>query len=45
MSDGTIASLSQLARQMSTPNRKISPMQVAAQILEESVRNYAAQSK
>ena len=37
MSDATFQKLAQLAKQMSTPEGKISPMQVAAQILEEAI--------
>jgi hypothetical protein len=35
MSDQTLEALRQLAEQSSSPDRKISPMQVAALILEE----------
>jgi hypothetical protein len=37
MSDATKARLTRLAEQASTDGRKISPMQVAAQILEEAL--------
>ncbi|MCI0458752.1 MAG: hypothetical protein L0Z62_17475 [Gemmataceae bacterium] len=37
MSEATFQKLSQLAEQLSTPARKVSPMQVAAQFLEEAV--------
>ena len=37
MSEATYQRLVQLADQMSTPERKISPMQVAAQLLEEAI--------
>ena len=39
MSRGTQTKLHRLARQMSTDERKVSPMQVAAQLLEEAVAN------
>jgi hypothetical protein len=35
MSAATLEQLTQMAEQMSTPQRRISPMQVAAQLLEE----------
>ena len=37
MSRRTLARLEKLAAKMSSPRRKVSPMQVAAQLLEESV--------
>jgi hypothetical protein len=37
MSDATLRRLTQLAEDMSTMERKVSPMQVAAQLLEEAV--------
>src|SRR5437764_6934509 len=37
MSEATAQKLAQLAEAMSTPERKVSPMQVAAQLLEEAV--------
>jgi hypothetical protein len=37
MSEATLEKLSQLAEEMSTPQRRISPMQVAAQLLEEAL--------
>lgn len=37
MSDATRQRLALLAEQSSTPDRKVSPMQVAAQILEDAV--------
>ena len=37
MSDATLQRLTELADQMSTTERKVSPMQVAAQLLEEAV--------
>lgn len=42
MSAETRDALTALAGQISTPERKVSPMQIAAQILEESVERYAA---
>jgi hypothetical protein len=41
MSDETLARLTHLAASVSTAERKVSPMQVAAQLLEESLRHYA----
>jgi hypothetical protein len=37
MSDETLLRLEKLAKQLSTPKRRVSPMQVAAQLLENSV--------
>jgi hypothetical protein len=37
MSQATAAKLSQIAKAMSTPKRKVSPMQVAAQLVEEAL--------
>lgn len=37
MSDNTIEALRELAEQISSPERKVSPMQLAAQLLEEAV--------
>lgn len=37
MSEATVQILAQIAEAMSTPERKVSPMQVAAQLLEEAV--------
>jgi hypothetical protein len=37
MSDATLHRLTELAEEMSTAERKVSPMQVAAQLLEEAV--------
>ena len=37
MSGATAAKLTQIAEALSTPERKVSPMQVAAQLLEEAV--------
>ncbi len=37
MSQATARKLAQIAEAMSTPERKVSPMQVAAQLLEEAV--------
>ena len=38
MSESTKQCLAELARRMSTPERQVSPMQVAAQLLEDAVR-------
>lgn len=38
MSEATIEKLKRLATAISSPRRKVSPMQVAAQILEEAVK-------
>lgn len=40
MSENTLVRLQRLAATLSTPRRKVSPMQVAAQLLEESVEKY-----
>jgi hypothetical protein len=45
MSEGTLQKLTQLAEDMSTPVRKVSPMQVAAQLLEEAVGQVRVKSK
>jgi hypothetical protein len=46
MSEQTMARLRQLAEQASTPERKVSPIQVAAHLLEEAVgRSTDAQGK
>jgi hypothetical protein len=37
MSKGTAKKLSKIAKALSTPERKVSPMQIAAQLLEEAV--------
>ena len=37
MSEATLRRLAELAEAMSTPERRVSPMQVAAQLLEEAV--------
>jgi len=37
MSDATVRRLTELAEEMSTAQRKVSPMQVAAQLLEEAL--------
>ena len=37
MSEVTAQKLTKLAEQVSTPDRKVSPMQVAAQLLEEAL--------
>ena len=38
MSEETMRKLTALANRVSTPQRKVSPMQVAAQLLEDSLR-------
>jgi hypothetical protein len=38
MSKQTLRKLTELASRISTPQRKVSPMQVAAQLLEDSLR-------
>jgi hypothetical protein len=38
MSEATQRRLAEIAAQLSTPQRRVSPMQVAAQLLEEAVR-------
>jgi hypothetical protein len=38
MSEATAQKLAEIAEAMSTPQRKVSPMQVAAQLLEEVVK-------
>jgi hypothetical protein len=43
MSEATAQKLAEIAEAMSTPERKVSPMQVAAQLLEEAVGNVKAQ--
>jgi len=45
MSDETIEQLDALANSMSTPQRKISPMQVAAQLLEDSLNSVETESE
>ena len=45
MSDETLERLQQLATRLSSSQRSVSPMQVAAQILEESVEKYAGEIK
>ena len=37
MTEATIRKLNDLAEQISTPQRKVSPMQVAAQVLEQAL--------
>jgi hypothetical protein len=39
MSDATVARLARMAEELSTPQRRISPMQVAAQLLEEALQH------
>ena len=41
MSESTMAQLAELAESVSTSERKISPMQLAAQLLEEGLASYA----
>jgi hypothetical protein len=43
MSEATAQRLAEIAEAMSTPERKVSPMQVAAQLLEEAVRHLDGQ--
>jgi len=45
MSDATIEQLDALAEKASTPNRKISRMQVAAQLLEDSLHHIQAENE
>jgi hypothetical protein len=42
MSKGTLRQLERLARRMSTKERKVSAMQVVAQLLEDSVRQMSS---
>ena len=42
MSAGTLAALQELSARLSSERRKVSPMQLAAQLLEESVVQIAA---
>lgn len=42
MSAATTRKLAQLAHALSTPKRKVSPMQVAARLLEEAVERIEA---
>ena len=42
MSDATLKSLTELAEEMSTDERKVSPMQVAAKILEVAVAEFTS---
>jgi hypothetical protein len=44
MSDATLRGLVELAEQMSTAGRKVSPMQVAAQLLEEALDRVRAKT-
>jgi hypothetical protein len=43
MSEATAQRLAEIAEAMSTPRRKVSPMQVAAQLLEEAVSHLGGQ--
>jgi hypothetical protein len=45
MSEETLSALQQLSEALSTSERKVSPMQLAAQLLEESVVQVARRSK
>lgn len=45
ISDDTMARLTQIAESVSTRERRISPMQVAAQILEEGLDRISCQEK
>lgn len=41
VSQGTLETLTELARRVSTPDLAISPMEVASQLLEEAVARYS----
>lgn len=43
MSDATLDRLEELAERLSTPDRRVSPMQVAAHLLETSVESLPSQ--
>jgi hypothetical protein len=45
MSEATLRQLAQMAEEMSTPQRRISPMQVAAQLLEEALERVPVQTR
>jgi hypothetical protein len=45
MSDATLARLEALGKRLSTPDRKLSPMQVAAQLLESAVEQVSGDVK
>lgn len=45
MSEATIRRLTELASEMSTPERQVSPMQVAAQLLETAVNQVQAEQR
>ncbi len=45
MSEATQRRLAEIAEQLSTPRRRVSPMQVAAQLLEEAVRCVPAKTE
>ena len=45
MSEATVQRLSELAEEMSTDERKVSPMQVAAQLLEEALVEVGGESE
>jgi hypothetical protein len=44
MSEATERKLAELAERISTPEHKVSPMQVAAQLLEEAVAKFEARA-
>src|SRR5438105_3327998 len=45
MSEATLAKLAQMAEEMSTSERRVSPMQVAAQLLEEALGHVRGQTE
>ena len=45
MSEATLAKLSHMAKEMSTSERRVSPMQVAAQLLEEALGRVRGQTE
>jgi hypothetical protein len=45
MSEATLRTLTRLAREMSTAGRQVSPMQVAAQLLEEALRRVGGEAQ
>jgi hypothetical protein len=45
MSEDTQRALEQLAELVSTPERKVSPMQLAAQLLEDAVARLAQEAE
>ncbi|HYT88893.1 MAG TPA: hypothetical protein VEL76_09305 [Gemmataceae bacterium] len=44
MSEATLTKLAKMATEMSTPERRISPMQLAAQLLEEALERVQGQT-